>query len=462
MFARGDFALGQSRGLTLPRQAVAMRDGFNHVFLVGADNRVTQTKVEVGYRDAERVEILAGIKPDARVVASGAGFLNDGDLVQVAPPRIQALAPDRPLSCAMNFSALSIRNPIPAILLFALLTWPACWPSGLRHPGFPGHRTAGGHGQRQPARRRPGHPGNRGRPQAGEQHCDPGPDQEDTTILDGEVTISIEFELEKNANEAETEVRAAVSRVRPTCPPTCATRWWPRSSPAGRPGAWTLTSDTLDEEALSWLVDDTVTRRLLAVKGVGAVKRMGGLTRELRGAGRRPHGRPRRQRRRRVAPAAQGPAGGPGGRGDVGGGEQAVRTIATVPAPRPWRPWTSPARRAQRAPRAHRHHHRHHRRAPLGGPARRQAGGRLRGLAHPGRQRDHRAEGVAKAMAELQAAHPELRFTHAYDNVAAVQENFDGSMQLLYEGALLAVLVVWWFLRDWRATLVAALALPCR
>jgi multidrug efflux pump subunit AcrB len=41
-----------------------------------------------------------------------------------------------------------------------------------------------------------------------------------------------------------------------------------------------------------------------------------------------------------------------------------------------------------------------------------------------------------------------------------VQENFDGSMTLLIEGALLAVLVVWWFLRDWRATLVSAVALP--
>jgi multidrug efflux pump subunit AcrA (membrane-fusion protein) len=67
-----------------------------YVFLVGADNRVTQTKVEVGYRDAERVEILSGLKPDARVVASGAGFLNDGDLVQVgrqAPPRPPAERP---------------------------------------------------------------------------------------------------------------------------------------------------------------------------------------------------------------------------------------------------------------------------------------------------------------------------------------------------------------------------------
>lgn len=93
MFARGDFALGKTRGLTLPRQAVAMRDGFNHVFLVGADNRVTQTRVEVGERDAERVEIISGLKPDAQVVASGAGFLNDGDLVQRVPPSVQALAP---------------------------------------------------------------------------------------------------------------------------------------------------------------------------------------------------------------------------------------------------------------------------------------------------------------------------------------------------------------------------------
>lgn len=83
MFARGEFELGKGRGLTLPRQAVAMRDGFNFIFLVGADQRVTQTKVDVGYRDAERVGINTPLPADARVVASGAGFLSDGDLVQV-------------------------------------------------------------------------------------------------------------------------------------------------------------------------------------------------------------------------------------------------------------------------------------------------------------------------------------------------------------------------------------------
>ncbi len=83
MFARGEFELGKSVGPTLPRQAVAMRDGFSFVFLVGADSRVAQTRVQVGRRDGERVEITGGLPPGAPVVAAGAGFLNDGDLVKV-------------------------------------------------------------------------------------------------------------------------------------------------------------------------------------------------------------------------------------------------------------------------------------------------------------------------------------------------------------------------------------------
>ncbi|RYE98412.1 MAG: efflux RND transporter permease subunit, partial [Oxalobacteraceae bacterium] len=70
------------------------------------------------------------------------------------------------------------------------------------------------------------------------------------------------------------------------------------------------------------------------------------------------------------------------------------------------------------------------------------------------------AEGARAAVAELQAAHAGIQLTQVIDNAAPIQENFRGSMELLYEGALLAVLVVWWFLRDWRATLVAAAALP--
>jgi RND family efflux transporter MFP subunit len=84
MFARGEFHLGMSGALTVPQQAVVMREGFTYVFQVNPDKRVAQLKVQTGRRIADRVEILEGLKPDATVVASGAGFLNDGDLVRVA------------------------------------------------------------------------------------------------------------------------------------------------------------------------------------------------------------------------------------------------------------------------------------------------------------------------------------------------------------------------------------------
>ena len=70
------------------------------------------------------------------------------------------------------------------------------------------------------------------------------------------------------------------------------------------------------------------------------------------------------------------------------------------------------------------------------------------------------AQAVRAAVAKLNAEHGAFKITEVVDNVAAVQENFKGSMELLYEGALFAILVVWWFLRDWRATFVAASALP--
>jgi RND family efflux transporter MFP subunit len=83
MFARGEFELGRGSALALPQSAVALRDGFAYVFRVGADGRAVQTKVVVGRRSGDRVEILEGLAADARVVASGTGFLSDGDLVRV-------------------------------------------------------------------------------------------------------------------------------------------------------------------------------------------------------------------------------------------------------------------------------------------------------------------------------------------------------------------------------------------
>jgi HlyD family secretion protein len=85
MFATGQFELGSSGALTVPQQAVVMRDGFTYVFVINADRRVAQVKVATGRRVGDRIEITNGLKAETLIAASGAGFLNDGDLVNNLP-----------------------------------------------------------------------------------------------------------------------------------------------------------------------------------------------------------------------------------------------------------------------------------------------------------------------------------------------------------------------------------------
>jgi RND family efflux transporter MFP subunit len=102
MFARGEFDLGSSPALTVPQPAVVVRDGFNYLFRLGEDNRVSQIKVQTGRLAGDRVEIVGGLPADARIVVNGAGFLNDGDLVRVAEitESKQAALPAKPASAA--------------------------------------------------------------------------------------------------------------------------------------------------------------------------------------------------------------------------------------------------------------------------------------------------------------------------------------------------------------------------
>ncbi|MBT9491095.1 MAG: efflux RND transporter periplasmic adaptor subunit [Paucibacter sp.] len=97
-FARGEFKLGQSAALSLPQSALQLRDGFAYVFQVGPDGRVQQRKVMTGRRSAERVELTGGLDAGARVVASGVGFLSDGDLVRVVDAAaVPAAKPAKPV-----------------------------------------------------------------------------------------------------------------------------------------------------------------------------------------------------------------------------------------------------------------------------------------------------------------------------------------------------------------------------
>jgi len=96
MFATGQFELGASDAMTVPQQAITVRDGFSYVFRLNQDQRVSQVKVQPGRRIGERIEVLSGLAPDAQIVAAGAGFLNDGDLVRNAGAPAQAATAIKP------------------------------------------------------------------------------------------------------------------------------------------------------------------------------------------------------------------------------------------------------------------------------------------------------------------------------------------------------------------------------
>jgi len=82
-FARGEFELGRQIALNVPQSAVLMRDGFSYVFTVDEANTARQTKVSIGRRSGELIEITDGLDPASRIVVIGAGFLTDGDTVRV-------------------------------------------------------------------------------------------------------------------------------------------------------------------------------------------------------------------------------------------------------------------------------------------------------------------------------------------------------------------------------------------
>ena len=114
MYARGEFALGSSDALTVPQEALVVRDGFTYVFVVGADQRVQQRKVQTGRRVADRVEVLSGLQADASVAVRGAGFLNDGDLVRVAAP------PAAPKTSSTQYLKQKVPSALDGIALVAM------------------------------------------------------------------------------------------------------------------------------------------------------------------------------------------------------------------------------------------------------------------------------------------------------------------------------------------------------
>lgn len=85
MFARGDIEVGRGPALTVPLQSVVSSDGYSYAFVLKPDSTVERRRIETGAIHGSIIEVTAGLKVGESVVAKGAGFLRDGDLVNVVP-----------------------------------------------------------------------------------------------------------------------------------------------------------------------------------------------------------------------------------------------------------------------------------------------------------------------------------------------------------------------------------------
>ena len=365
----------------------------------------------------------------------------------------------------INVSSWSIRNPIPAILLFLLLTLSGLiafkamkiqqfmdldLPTVTVTASLPGAAPA--QMETEVARKIE----NSVATLQGIKHIY-------TKVQDGTATVTVEFRLEKPTQEALDDVRDAVSRIRSDLPGELKDPVVSKMSVSGSPIlTYTVASRRMDDEALSWFVDNTVSKRLLSVRGVGAVARVGGVTREVqieldpaRMLSLNATAADISRQLRRIQQEAS------GGRSDVGGAEQSVRTIATVQSAAELAALElvlsdgSKIRLDQVA--SVRDTVAEVRSAALlnGQPVVGFEITRSRGAGEV-----EVAENVKLTLAALQAEYPDIAIVEAFNFVDPVYENYEGSMSLLVEGAILAVIVVWLFLRDWRATFVSAAALP--
>jgi multidrug efflux pump subunit AcrB len=365
----------------------------------------------------------------------------------------------------MNFSAWSIRSPVPAILLFAMLT--VCGLLAFRHlavQNFPDmdlptisiaatlDGAAPAQLETEVARIIEDKLASLSRL-----------DHITTTITTGSISIKVSFKLEKDSSDALNEVRNAVDSAKADLPAQMETPSVTKVTiQSSALVTYALRSERLNETELSWFVDNDMAKALLSVPGVGQVGRVGGIDREVHID---------------LDPAMMASLGvtaatvssqlksvqadSSGGLGEIGGTRQTLRTLGAAVSVEALKGLRIPLANGQQirlddvatvtdsfADRSSM--------AYLDGePVIGVEIKRSNGFSDTSVAAD-----IRKAMERFAAAHPNVRIEEAYSTVGPILENYNVSMHMLFEGAILAVIVVWFFLRDWRATILSAVALP--
>ncbi len=288
-----------------------------------------------------------------------------------------------------------------------------------------------------------------------------------TTVSPGSSTTVVEFTLETGVDRAVSDVQQAISQVRPSLPASVLEPVITRIDvDGGAIRTYVVGGDGRSAEELSWFVDEIIARRLQGVRGVAQVKREGGVSREVQ-----VRLDPAKLAARGLSAATVDDhlraawADLPGGRLDpaVGdaGRERAVRVLATGGGVATLRGARIPLPDGRSVALAE-----------LGeivdGPAEATAMARFDGkpvvafavFRAKGSSEVGVADAVEAELDRLRAEQPWIRIAILNDLVQYTRETFASAMQALIEGALLAVVVVWLFLREWRATVICAVAIP--
>jgi len=284
-----------------------------------------------------------------------------------------------------------------------------------------------------------------------------------STASEGSSQTLVEFQIGEDINEALNEVKNAVDQARGDLPEGILEPSVIKAQTSSEPIAYfAVSADDMTLEQLSWFIDDTVSKRLLAIEGLAGVSRGGGVNREILVT----LDPPRMQAAGVTAAQVnsvlrQLNTNAAGGRAEIAGSRQSVRVLGN-------------AANAYDLSQTE---------IPLGA-------GRAVKLADIATVRDSNAEIVSqarmngkpvvtfaltrargasdvtvydealKAMGELEKAHPGVRFTKLVSTVDYTKAQYESSMASMVEGAVLAVIVVFFFLRDWRATAISAIAIP--
>ncbi len=284
-----------------------------------------------------------------------------------------------------------------------------------------------------------------------------------SVVTEGASLTMIEFHIGTPPDRAVNDVRDAVTKIRSDLPDGILEPQVARNDIDGGAISYTAVSSTgMTLEQLSWFVDNTVAKRLGAIPGVAQVSRGGGVSREIRvnldPARLQSYGLSAAQVNSQLR---QLNIDSPGGRTEIAGAEQSVRVLGGA-----------------------------HSAADLASTRIAISGGRFVRLGDIADVRDGQSEqrsiarmngrqvtmfalfkargasdvsvydAMHKELAQLHEENPSVTFTELFTTVKYTKENYHSAIQAMWEGALLAVVVVFLFLRDWRATIISALAIP--